>query len=252
MTENIRPKLTFDIEDKPNMRMMIRKDPQRFREFMRMWMYVADKMIGDNMSLSLIKDTAEQVNIPEDELVAGIIAGCLNEQFINEKIAPVLGKELLPVALLTLKGQTWEGEEAYFDWRRWYHMSRYDSITSHTIAKVIGNIMKYARFLDFDKLSEALESNQLIAFKGLADQQVKLLPFYPALQYQKDHMGSEFKVGKFMPEHNAGFFDCGTIDPTESHCLACGRRDLTRSKDNKHIYCRACNAGYYPKEGDAE
>jgi len=53
-----------------------------------------------------------------------------------------------------------------------------------------------------------------------------------------------------MTERNAGFFDCGYIDPAETHCLACGRRDLTRSKDNKHIYCRACNAGYYPKEGD--
>ena len=101
--------------------------------------------------------------------------------------------------------------------------------------------MKYARFLDFDKLSEALESNQLIAFKGLADQQVKLLPFYPALRYQKDLLG-EFKVGKFMEERNAGFFDCGTIDPEETHCLACGRRDLTKSKDEVHVYCRACNA----------
>lgn len=250
MTENnnssIKPRLTFDIVDKPNIRAIIRQDPQGFRDFMRMWIEVADKLIGMNHPLHLIKETSEQIGIPADELVAGILAGCMNEQFINEKMAPILGKELLPVALLTLKGQMWDGEDAYFDWRRWYHMDRKDSVTSDTIAKSIGGIMKYARFLDFDKLSEALESNQLIAFKGLADQQVKLLPYYPALRYQKE-LGNEFKVGKFMPERNAGFFDCGEIDIDETHCLACGRRDLQKAKDGKHVYCRACNAGYKMK-----
>jgi hypothetical protein len=96
---------------------------------------------------------------------------------------------------LTLKGQLWSGEEAYFDWRRWYRMTRQDSITAETIAKVIGNIMKYARFLDFDKLSEALESNQLICFKAMADEQVKLLPYYPALRYQRETFG-EFRSRK--------------------------------------------------------
>lgn len=241
--ENLKPRLTFEIEDKPNIRLAIRKNPQEFRQFMRTWIQAADKLLGTNMIPSLIQNTAEQISIPADEIIAGVLAGCLNEQFINEKISPILGKELLPIGLLTLKGQTWEGEEVYFDWRRWYHLNKEAKINADTIAIIIGNIMKYARFLDFDKLSEALESNQLIAFKALPYEQVKLLPFYPALRYQKDLLG-EFKVGKFMEERNAGFFDCGTIDPEETHCLACGRRDLTKSKDEVHIYCRACNAGY--------
>jgi hypothetical protein len=197
--------------------------------------------------VQLIEDTADQLQIDQSEMLAGIIAGCLNEQYVNERLATILGKELLPIGILTLKGTTLEGQEAYFDWRRFFHLKESAQVDADTIAKIIGGVMKYARFIDFDKMGDMLDSNQLIAFKGLADQQVKLLPFYPALQYQKNYMGSEFKVGKFMPEHNAGFFDCGLIDEMEKHCPACGRRDLTKSKDEKYIYCRACNAGYYPK-----
>lgn len=241
-------KLVINLSDRPNLMKYIKADKVKGKEFLVGWLGCADKLVEMGTPVQLIEDTADQLKIDQAEMLAGIIAGCLNEQFINERLAPILGKELLPIGILTLKGTTLEGHEAYFDWRKWFQLEESAQINADTIAKIIGGIMKYARFLDFDKLSEALESNQLIAFKGLADQQVKLLPFYPALQYQKNHMGSEFKVGRFMPERNAGFFDCGLIDAMETHCPACGRRDLTKSKDEKYIYCRACNAGYYPKK----
>lgn len=238
--------LQFSIEDKQNLRNLIRKDPDRARRFLRMWIDAADDLIGLNIMPSLIEETAEQVGINPSEVIAGVLSGCLNEQFINENMAPILKKELLPIGILTIKDTLQSGEEAYFDWRRWYHLEKRATINAETIARIIGNIMKYARFLDFDKLSEALETNQLICFKGLGEEQIKLLPYYPALRYQNEHLG-EFKVGTFMPERNAGFFNCGTIDHAETHCPACGRRDLTKSKDEVHVYCRACNAGYKPK-----
>lgn len=247
--DSLKPRLTFDIEDLPNIRTAIRKHPSDFRVFMRMWVDAADHLLGTGITPTLITETANQIGIPPHEIIAGVMAGCLNEQFVNEQVAPILGKELLPIGLLTLKGSVWSGEDAYFDWRRWYRMDKSDQVNADTIAKVIGNIMKYARFLDFDKLSEALESNQLIAFKGLADQQIRLLPYYPALEYQRQTFG-EFHVGKFMPERNAGFFDCGTIDPTEKECPACSRTDLRMTREGLHIYCRACNAGYKPKPKD--
>jgi hypothetical protein len=243
MSERITPKLTFGIEDKTHIREAIRTNPEMFRDFMRMWIEVADQLLASKTVPTLIMDTTKQLGIPADQLLAGIIMGCLNEQFINERMAPILGKELLPVGLFTLKGTSFEGEDMYFDWRRWYHLESNTRVNADTIAKSIGGIMKYARFLDFDKLSEALESNQLIAFKGLGDQQVKLLPFVPALEYQREHLG-EFKVGKFMQERSAGFFDCGSISADEKECKACSRSDLKKTKDERFIYCRACNAGY--------
>lgn len=238
--------LQFDIGDKQHLRDMIRRNPDQARKFLRMWVDAANTLIGLDILPTLIEDTAQQVGIHPPDVLAGIIAGCLNEQFVNESMAPILGKELLPIGILTLKGMTLEGEERYFDWRRWYQLEQTTVINADTIAKVIGNIMKYARFLDFDKLTEALESNQLIIFKSLAEEQVKLLPYYPALMYQKHHMG-EFKVGTFFTDRKAGFFNCGEIELHESECLACGRSDLKRTKDGKYIYCRACNAGYKPK-----
>ena len=239
--------LQFNIENKQHLRNLIRKNPEQARAFLRMWVDAADNLIGTGILPGLIDETAQQVGIDPSDILAGIISGCLNEQFINEQIAPILGKELLPIGILTLKDTAPNGEELYFNWRKWYHLEKRATINADTISRIIGNIMKYARFLDFDKLSEALESNQLIAFKALENEQVKLLPFYPALRYQKDLFG-EFSAGRFMTERNAGFFDCGFIEPSETHCPACGRRDLQKTKDNKHVYCRACNAGYYPQK----
>lgn len=235
--------IQFPIDDKEHLRALIRKNPEKARQFMRMWIDTADKLIGLGTPPDLIESTAEQVGITPSDVVSGIIAGCLNEQFINEQLAPVLGKELLPIGILTLKDVSLEGEERYADWRRWFQLERRASINADTVSRVIGGIMKYARFLDFDKLSEALESNQLIAFKGLANEQIKLLPFYPALQYQKELFG-EFKVGTFFTDRKAGFFNCGEIDAHAQDCEACGRSDLKKTKDEKYIYCRACNAGY--------
>lgn len=235
--------LQFSIEEKHSIRNLIRKDPDKARRFLRMWVDAADTLIGLGIAPTLIQDTAEQLGLEPDDVLAGIIAGCLNEQFVNEQIAPILGKELLPLALLTLKDVTLEGEERYTDWRRWFQLEKRSTINAQSIAEIIGGIMKFARFLDFDKLTEALDSNQLIVFKSLPMEQAKLLPFTPALRYQKEIFG-EFQVGTFFQDRKAGFFNCGEIDPQAQECEACGRADLKKTKDGKYIYCRACNAGY--------
>lgn len=238
--------IQFDIGKYDHIREAIRRDPDFARTFLRTCLDIANGLLKTGSAHTLTK-TSEQIDIAPAEIVQGIIEGCLNEQFINENLAPILGKELLPIALLTLKSAPTEtGDGSYFDWRKWYHLSKHDRIDAETIAKVIGNIMKYARLLDFDKLTEALESNQLITFKALPMEQAKSLPYYPALRYQRDVLG-ELRVGTFFSDRRAGFFNCGEIDPAETHCLACGRRDLQKAKHTEHIYCRACNAGYKPK-----
>lgn len=243
--------LQFSIEDKQHIKTLIRKNPDQARRFLRMWVDAADTLIGLGILPTLIDDTAEQLNLNPSDVLAGIIAGCLNEQFVNEQMAPILGKDLLPIAILTLKDVTLEGEERYYDWRRWFQLEKRTTLNADTIANVIGNIMKYARFLDLDKMSEALESNQLITFKALPMEQAKLLPYTPALRYQKELFG-EFKVGTFFPDRKAGFFNCGEIDSQAQECEACGRADLKKTKDGKFIYCRACNAGYKIKGAVAE
>ena len=178
-------KLMLNTEGKPNLEKFIRADKEKAKHFLDAWMKTADELVQLGFPVDLLLNTSDQLNMKPSDLLAGIIAGCLNEQFVNEKLAPILGKDLLPVGILTLKGMTLEGEETYVDWRRWYHLERSAEVDADTVAKVIGGIMKYARFLDFDKLSEALEANQLVIFKSLGNEQAKLLPFYPALQYQK-------------------------------------------------------------------
>lgn len=238
--------LQFPIDDKEHLRSLIRKNPENARKFLRGWIEAADALIGLGMLPSLIDDTAEQTGLKPSDIIAGVLAGCLNEQFVNEQLAPILHKELLPIALLTMKDITLEGEERYVDWRKWYKLDKKSAVNADTIARSIGGIMKYARFLDFSKLSEALESNQLIVFKSLAMEQAKLLPFYPALRYQKELFG-EFQVGTFFTDRKAGFFNCGEMESNEQECHACGRADLKKTKDGKYIYCRACNAGYQIK-----
>lgn len=236
-------KLSIDLDTRPQLKEYIKTNPANAKEFMGMLLDAANDLVAMKFPMTLVQDTAKQLSLRPADLFAGIIAGCLNEQLINEKMAHILGKDILPVAILTLKGLTIDGDELYADWRRWFGLEHHAELSADTIAKVIAGIMKYARFLDFDKFSEAIESNSLIAFKGLAHEQVKLLPFIPALRYQREQFG-DFKVGKFFPDRQAGFFDCGEIGEDEQQCLACGRMDLQETKNRKYKYCKACNAGY--------
>jgi hypothetical protein len=236
-------KLSIDLDTRVGLQQFIAKHPKRAKEFLQTWLDGANELALMGFDMGLLQETANQLQLRPADILAGVLAGCLSEQLQNEKMSNILGKDLLPIAILTLKGLTVDGEELYADWRRWYSLDKHTQLNADTIAKVIAGIMKYARFLDFDKLSEALESNQLIAFKGMSSEQVKLLPFIPALKYQREHFG-DARVGKFMTERNAGFFNCGEIATDEEQCPACGRDDLVHAKDGIHIYCRACNAGF--------
>lgn len=236
-------KLSIDLDTRPALKDYIRHSPAQAKEFISMMLDASSDLAAMGFTMGLVQDTAKQLGLKPADLFAGCLAGCLNEQLMNEQMAGILGKDILPVAILTLKGLTLDGDEMYADWRRWFGLDQYAELNADTIAKVIAGVMKYARFLDFSKFSEAIESNSLIAFKGLAHEQVKLLPFIPALKYQRETFG-DFKVGKFFSDRKAGFFDCGEIDDLEDQCLACGRDDLVKSRDGKYKYCRACNAGY--------
>lgn len=236
-------KLTIDLDTRPVLKDFIRNSPVQAKEFMGMLLDASNDLVAMGFPMGIVQETARELGLRPADLFAGILAGCLNEQLMNEQMAGILGKDILPVAILTLKGLTLDGEEMYSDWRRWFGLNQYTQLNADTIAKVIAGIMKYARFLDFNKFSEAIESNSLIAFKGLAHEQVKLLPFLPALKYQRETFG-DFKVGKFFTDRQTGFFDCGEIEDAEDNCLACGRADLQITKTKKHKYCKACNAGY--------
>ena len=241
-------KIELDTKDKPNLTKLMKDDPNRFKKFLSTMLWASEKLAGMESHIDLLLDTAEEIKIEPAELLAGIINGCLNEQFVNENLSPILGKELLPVALLNLQVTDVGGEPVYFNWRKWYKLN-HKKVDANTIASAIGNIMKYARFLSFEKLSEALETNQLIIFKALPMEQAKLLPYQPALKYQKETFG-EFHTGKFFNEPKAGFFDCGEAEPDETECHACGRKDLSKTRNKKFLYCRACNAGYRIKGAD--
>ena len=91
--------LQFSIDNKTHLRDLIRKNPEQARAFLRIWIDAADRLIGTGILPGTIDDTAQQVGIDPSDILAGIISGCLNEQFINEQIAPILGKELLPIGL---------------------------------------------------------------------------------------------------------------------------------------------------------
>lgn len=236
-------KLTIDLNDKAHLKAMAQKNPEKFKEFIKTWIYAGNELAEYEYAVSMLLDTAEQIRISPAELLAGIIEGCLNEQFVNEHMSPILGKELLPLALFKMEMQQTDGAPSYFDWRKWFKIPAAREVTAKTIASAIGNTMKYSRFLSFDKLAEALDSNQLITFKAIPLEQARLLPFHPALRYQKELKG-EFHVGKFFDEPRIGFFDCGEIDKQEVECPACSRKDLSRTLSGKYMYCRACNAGY--------
>jgi hypothetical protein len=99
------------------------------------------------------------------------------------------------------------------------------------------------KYIDIGKLRTFLEANQVVTYRGLGDEQIMKLPFYPALKYQKAI--GELHVGKFHDD--TGFFDCGEIkleDGVPEACPACKHQYLTILDLSDYALCEACNAGF--------
>jgi hypothetical protein len=228
---------TIKLDDKPNLATALSENPDLAKQVIATFVQLMEESFDHTKGIAW-------ANLPpllHDELdfqtlVTGILRGSLDCKQLNPDVFDALGVEVHPLAILSPRKDYIDGGTRYYDWRNHFGLPS-DTKPIEAIEPTIRKLLRYAKVINVGTLQRHLEANQIATYRGLGDEQVKKLPYYPALRYQRDTFG-DLHVGKFYDD--VGFFDCGTND--KDYCLACNRYDMRQVANYK--LCLACNAGY--------
>lgn len=234
-------KFQITTEDKPHLRKAMAEEPEMAKEVISTFAALMDEAFNPDKGVrwaDLPKEFFDGLTFRQ--LIRGVLRGALDVKQINPEAYDVLKAEVHPLSILKPRRNMLDDGIRYTDWRKHFGLDSKAQVNEETIARIIQNILRHSRYVRIDQLREALEYNQVATFRGLGEQQVEKLPFYPALRHQRINFG-DLHVGKFFEDN--GFLDCGTIAKTAEVCTACRRPDLYRI-DDRYIGCLACNAGY--------
>jgi len=238
---------TIDTKNKPHLDRAMQENPQLARAVIQTFVGLMDEAFDPSKTITwaeLPKKLHEDLDF--GSLIRGILRGSLDLHSIHPEAADVLREEVHPLAMLQKRKNYLDGGERYVNWRGHFGLSKEAMVNEKTVADIFRKLLRYSRYVKIDELRKAHEANQVAAFRGMGDEQVMLLPFYPALRYQREHFG-DLQVGKFMDD--LGSFDCGPM-PNEHDwdiCPACGHVDSMEVMGSVS-YCMDCNAGFR-KEG---
>jgi hypothetical protein len=234
------------LDDKPNLQRALANDPERAKEVIATFVGLIEESFDEQKGIAWSKLPEELApELSFRDLIAGILRGALDVKQINPDTFDVLKVEVHPLSILTPRRNYIDGGLKYYDWREHFHLPTNAPVNAKTVEDIIRKMFRYTRYVDVQTLQEHLQANQIATYRGLGDEQVKKLPLYPALRFQKETFG-DLHVGKFYDE--VGFFDCGVND--EVYCLACNRYELQRIGNYK--CCLACNAGYVETKGGGD
>jgi len=226
-------KFEISLNDKPNLAKLLRNDPDFGRQVVKAFVGMIEYSI-ENKWTELPKEFHDDLTFID--LIQGILKGSLDLKQINSETYDILKAEIHPLSLMQTKFNYLDNEPQYYEWRKHFGLPKNADVSAETIADIFRKLLRYSRYVNIETLQKSLMYNQIATYRGLGDEQVKKLPFYPALRYQEQTFG-ELHVGKYLDE--VGFLDCGTTDGQQ--CLACQRK-LTEMDNYK--LCLGCNAGY--------
>jgi len=228
----------INVDDKPKLKQALAENPALAKEVIQTFVQMMEESFNSENGVrwaDLAKELNEKLSF--NDLIKGVLHGILSTKQINPDTFDVLKVEVHPLSILAPRKNYIDGGLKYYNWRDIFKLEANEPIDSNTISKILQKIMRYAKYLDVQTLAEHLQSNQIATYRGLGIEQVKRLPFYPALRYQQKIKG-DLHVGKFLDE--IGFFDCGENE--NAYCVSCNRSDLYVIGDYR--VCLSCNAGY--------
>jgi hypothetical protein len=175
-----------------------------------------------------------------NDIVTGTLNAVMTTKEIEPKAYAALEDDLHPLALLSDKRKDLvSGAPEHYDWKKHFALDT-NEVSRETLEKIIRSMLYLVRWFDIETVSKALQTS---TFPIIDSKDVAKLPFQPALEYQKEHLG-ELHVGKFL--HDIGAFNCGDITDMKYHCPACVIGDLEEITHNDINYkvCPRCNAGF--------
>lgn len=228
----------INVDDKPKLKQALAENPALAKEVIQTFVQMMEESFSESNGIRWA-DLPKELNdkLTFNDLIKGVLHGILSTKHINPDTFDVLKVEVHPLSILAPRKNYIDGGLKYYDWREIFKLEQSEPMDYNTISKILQKVMRYVKYLDVQTLAEHLQSNQIATYRGLGIEQVKRLPFYPALRYQQKTKG-DLQVGKFYDD--VGFFDCG--DNEHDYCLACNRYDLQNVGEYK--VCLSCNAGY--------
>lgn len=235
---------SIKLDDKPNLSKALQENPQLAKQVIATFVSLIEESFDKSKGITwaeLPQNLHQDLTFPD--LIKGVLRGALDTKSMNPDTFDALGVEVHPLSILSPRKNYIDGGVKYYDWRGHFGLNPETTVGSESVEQIIRKLLRYSKVLDVETLQQHLEVNQIATYRGLGLEQVKKLPFYPALRYQQEKFG-DLHVGKFYDD--VGFFDCGTSD--KDFCVACSRFDLRQVDDYK--VCLACNAGYKSKEDE--
>lgn len=236
----------INTSDKPKLEALMKSNPAKAKEIIGTFVSLIEESLDDSNAIPWVDLPAKfGGGLTFPQLIKGILHGSLDLKNINPELYDVLKEEVHPLSMLTARKDALTGEVKYSDWRKQFQLPAGTPVNQATIETIFRKLLRYYKYVDIDDLAGAIMYNQIATFKGMGDHNVQVLPFFPALRYQKENMG-ELHVGTFIDD--IGALDCGRWDGgiEHPHCPACVHHDIEDL--GKYMLCLSCNAGFEKAE----
>jgi hypothetical protein len=239
-------KFSIDTSDKPKLEALMKSDKGRAKEIINTFVSLIEESLDDSNGIPWADLPAKfGGGLTFPQLIKGILHGSLDLKDLNPGTYDIMFEEVHPLSMLTPRKDALNEGVKYTDWRNHFKMPPNTPVNQDTIESIFRKLLRYYKYVDFDDLAGALMRNQIATFKGLGEHNVQVLPFYPALRYQKETLG-ELHVGTFIDD--IGALDCGEWDGgiENPHCPACMHHTIEDL--DKYMLCLSCNAGFEKAE----
>lgn len=233
----------ISLKDKPKLSALLEENPALAKEVIGTFVGLIEESLDPDKGIRWV-DLPKKFHkdLTFSDLILGILRGTLDCREINPDNFDALGSEVHPLALFTAKEVTAKGgsKVSYTKWRDHFKMN--GKPDQESIANIIRDVLRYSRYVNFKLIFENMKSDWQVnaIYRGLGDEHMQRLPFYPALRYQEQVHGELGGVGRFFDD--IGAFDCGTIAHDVVLCPACNIDAV--EKVGKYKICPSCNAGY--------
>lgn len=233
----------INLDSKPGLSKALQENPKLAKEVIGTFVALMEESFDDSKGIRWA-DLPQQFHrdLTFGDLIRGILRGSLDLKEINPDAYDALKLEVHPLAMLSPRKNYIDGGTKIYNWRSHFKLTEDDIVSEELISKMFSRMLRYTKYVKIDDLAKALESNQLVAFRGLGDRSIALLPMVPALRYQRAVQG-DLQVGTFLD--NIGALDCGDLITDTDECPACSHTGLKPLGTYK--ICLSCNAGYTQK-----
>jgi len=223
-------------DSKPHLKRLMEENPKLAQEVIGTFVIMMEHAVANGWH-ELPRQFHPQLNFVG--LIGDILHGVLDIHAIDPEFANDLGAGVHPFSLFSqpMPDMSKTTNLHYYDWQRHFDWKKGDL---PPIQSILRKLMYYARYIEVDKLADALWHDEKYTYLVERDP-AGLLGIQPALRYQKEHIG-ERQVGKLMDKY--GLFDCGKLEEGhDDQCPACTVGQL-REIDTHVWACVRCGAGF--------